>query len=286
MAQIGRAPELTMTFATVLVHVDLEHPSDAHLRLAGDVAEQFGARVIGAAAADPQPQYYADNPFAANLVAQLRARVKEQMATAETMFRTELGNRVKDIEWRGAFAPPANFLAREARAADLVVAGARRNGGILDPLYQLDLGDLVMHLGRPLLVVPPDAERFNANRIVVGWKDTREARRAVADALPFLRKANEVNVVEIVDDENDRSAAAKRLADVVAWLGRHGIHAVPTVPARTGKSGETLETFASNARADLIVAGAFGHTRLREWVLGGMTRDLLTQSNRCVMLSH
>jgi nucleotide-binding universal stress UspA family protein len=275
-----------MTFATVLVHVDLERPSDGHLRLAGDVAAQFGARVIGAAAADPQPQYYADNPFAANLVAQLRARIKEQMTAAETMFRAELGNRVKDIEWRCAFAPPGNFLAREARAADLVIAGALRSGGILDPLYQLDLGGLATHLGRPLLVVPPDVGRFNANRIIIGWKDTREARRAVADALPFLRKANEINVVEIVDDEKDRAAAGKRLADVVAWLGRHRIHAVPTVPMRTSRDGETLETFAGTAKADMIVAGAFGHTRLREWVLGGVTQDLLMRSNHCVMFSH
>jgi nucleotide-binding universal stress UspA family protein len=286
MVLLAEPLELTMTFTTVLVHVDLDHPNEKHLRLAADVAELFGARVIGATAADPHPRYYADSSFAANLVAQLRARIKEQVAAAETMFRTELSGRVKEIEWRSAFAAPANFIAREARGADLVIVCARRSGGVADRLLELDPGDLVMQLGRPMLVVPPNAERCKFDRIVVGWKDTREARRAVADALPFLRKANEVNVVEIVEDESERAAATKRLADVVAWLGRHGIQAVPTVPARTGKAGETLETFAANAKADLIVAGAFGHTRLRDWVLGGMTQDLLAHSNHCVMLSH
>ena len=275
-----------MTYATVMVHVDLEHPNEGHLRLAGDLAEQFGARLIGIAAANPQPQYYADSNFAANLVAQLRTRIKEQIASAETLFRAELRNRVKDIEWRCAFARPADFVAQEARAADLVIAGAQRGGGLLDPLYQFDPGELVMQLGRPMLIVPPDAGRLKLNRILVGWKDSREARRAVTDAMPLLRKANEVNVVEIVNDDGERTAAGKRLADVVAWLGRHGVHAVPTVPALTGKAGETLDTFAANAKSDIIVAGAYGHTRLREWVLGGVTQDLLARSTHCVMLSH
>ena len=121
---------------------------------------------------------------------------------------------------------------------------------------------------------------------MVGWKDTREARRAVVDALPLLQKAKEVTVVEIIENDGDRAAAGRRVADVAAWLGRHQVDACHMVPTFGATPSSSSSTHASDIEADIIVAGAYGHTRMREWIFGGVTRDLITKSSRCSFLSH
>jgi nucleotide-binding universal stress UspA family protein len=278
--------ETKMSYSTMMVHLELDAPNDAQLQVAGDLAEQFKAKLIGVAACQPQPPVYAEGAFAQSLVEKLREEAKEQIGKLKERFNAAFQNRIKDIEWRAAFSQPTDYVAREGRAADLVIVGANRNGGLLDPLRQLDPSELVMKLGRPLLVVPPGIQWMNLGSVLVGWKDTRESRRAIADALPLLQKAKEVNVVEIVEDDADRTTTARRVADVVAWLNRHGVDASYMVPTLAGTAAEQLETKARDYGASIIVAGAYGHTRLREWVFGGVTRDLIMRSGRCSLLSH
>ena len=134
------------------------------------------------------------------------------------------------------------------------------------------------------LVVPPEAEYLKLSNVVIAWKDTREARRAVADALPLLHRAKDVTVVEVVEGAADRAAAQAGVNDVAAWLGRHAVTAVGRVIHASDESDQ-LDTLWKNG-ADLVVAGAYGHTRFREWVLGGMTHNLLTRSRRCSFLAH
>jgi nucleotide-binding universal stress UspA family protein len=275
-----------MTYSSLMVHLDLYHPNDARLHVAGDLAEQFDSKLIGIASCLPQPSIYADGTFAQGIVRQLEAEASEKLAELEGRFRTACQNRIKDIEWRSAYALPADYVAREARAADLVITGADRVGGLGDPLWRLDSSELLMNLGRPMMVVPPEVDRLKLSSVVVGWKDTREARRAVVDALPLLQRANEVTVVEIIENDDDRRSAARRTSDVVAWLERHKVHACHLVPNRRGNAVEQLASHASDIGADVIVAGAYGHTRLREWVFGGVTRDLITNSKVCSVLSH
>ena len=121
--------------------------------------------------------------------------------------------------------------------------------------------------------------------VLIAWKDTTEARRAVADALPLLRKWD-VTVVEIVEEQADRPAALSRVKDVAAWLSRHGVSASEQVPDECGEAGGLLERIASEVGAGVVVAGAYGHSRLREWILGGVTRRLVNPSNRCSLLSR
>jgi nucleotide-binding universal stress UspA family protein len=278
--------EAVMTYSSIMVHLDLYQPNDARLHVAGDLAEQFDAKLIGIASCQPQPSVYANGPFAQGLVEQLRGEAEEKLTVLEERFKIAFQNRIKDVEWRSAFAAPADYIAQQARAADLVVTGAERGGILTDPLWHLDPNELVMKLGRPMMVVPTEVDRLKLANIVVGWKDTREARRAVVDALPLLQKAKEVTVVEIIEQDQDRSAAAGRVSDVSAWLGRHGVDACHMVPNLRGDAVEQLATHASDIEADIIVAGAYGHTRMREWVFGGVTRDLIGASRRCSFLSH
>jgi nucleotide-binding universal stress UspA family protein len=275
---------MIMAFLTLMVHLELEHSNDARLRIAGDLAEQFDAKVIGIAAADPQPAYYADGAFAQRFVERERSEIKKRMADTEECFRSAVQARARDIEWRSAMARPRDYVTREARAADLVVTGVNRDGLLIDPLRRLDPSDLVMQAGRPIFVVPPEAEYLKLNCALVAWKDTREARRAVADALPLLHKVKEVAIVEATEDDASRSAAHARVDDVTAWLGRHGIAAFGRV-FHAVKEEEQLEKIWQYG-ADFLVAGAYGHTRLREWVFGGFTRSLLTRSRHCSFLAH
>jgi len=273
-----------MTFSTLMVHVDLEQPNDARLRIAGDLAEKFNAKVIGIAASNPQPPYYAGGSVARGFVEHERIEVKKRMDEAEARFRAAIGGRSRDVEWRSALARPNDYVAREARAADLIIAGSNRDGVLIDRLRQLDPSDLVMVAGRPLFVVPPEAEYLKLDSVLVAWKDTREARRAVVDALPLLHKAKEVNVVEIVEGEAGRGAAQDRVNDVAAWLKRHEILAFPKVMHAASEAEQIDRIW--KTEADLVVAGAYGHARLREWVFGGVTHNLITRSRRCSFLTH
>jgi nucleotide-binding universal stress UspA family protein len=273
-----------MSFSTLMVHLELEHSNDARLRIAGDLAEEFDATLIGIAACDPQPTFYANGDFAQTLVSQSRAEIKTRMAETEERFRSALQQRARHIEWRSAMAPPTDFITHEARAADLIITGVNREGLLLDRLRRLDPSELVMRVGRPIFVVPPEAECVKLDHPLVAWKDTREARRAVADALPLLHKAKEVNVVEVIEDDANRSTAQARVDDVATWLGRHSITAIGRVLHAVEEEKQIDKIWQHGA--DFVVAGAYGHTRLREWVFGGFTRSLLTRSRHCSFLIH
>jgi len=134
--------------------------------------------------------------------------------------------------------------------------------------------------------VPEAGNWLDLRSILVAWKDTPEARRAIVDALPMLRKAKDVTVVEIVEDDVDRPAAMSGVNDVVTWLSHHGVLAAEQVPSERGHAGAQLERIASEVGAGLIVAGAYGHLRFREWILGGVTKRLVNPSGRCSLLSR
>ena len=115
--------------------------------------------------------------------------------------------------------------------------------------------------------------------------DSREARRAIADALPILKASQAVDVVELVS-EHEIEAARSRLADLADWLARHGVEANCFATPLSGTEHTHLAAIAKDLESDLIVAGAFGHSRLREWAFGGVTRDLLVRPERCTLVSH
>ena len=156
----------------------------------------------------------------------------------------------------------------------------------MDPSAAPDPSDLLMQAGRPLIVVPPTAEWLDLRSVLIAWKDVREARRAVFDALPILAAAKEVTIVEIPEQDGRHADALAHVADVAAWLRGHGIAANTVVPEKTGNVTAQLESIAANVGAGAVIAGAYGHSRFREWVLSGVTRHLATESRRCAFLSR
>lgn len=182
--------------------------------------------------------------------------------------------------------PAYEFFADEARSADLVVATLEPSDRIFFPFGEMEIGDLIMRVGRPVLIVPPGAAGLKLAHALVCWNDKREARRAVADALPLLQACKRTEVVEIIVDADAMDEARSRLADVGDWLARHGVDTQCHATISNGAEAFQLAQIASDLEVDLIVAGAFGHSRLREWAFGGVTRDLVLQADRCVLASH
>jgi nucleotide-binding universal stress UspA family protein len=276
-----------MTYATVMVALSVDCSNTPRLEIAGQLAERFCARVIGVTAAEYSPPlYFTSGRQGQELIEEGRVAIKARVAELESEFRKAMQNRGAEAEWRCAEDFPSRYIVEQARAADIIVVGEAGRGGISDPFAQVNPSDLVMPAGRPLLVVANDCDWLDLRSVLIGWKDTAEARRAAADALPMLRKATDVTVVEVVEEESRRAAALSRVRDVVAWLARHGVRASELVPEQCGEPTSQLERIAGELGAGVIVAGAYGHSRLREWVLGGVTRRLINPSSRCSLLSR
>jgi len=275
-----------MTYATVMVSLALDESNEARLEAAGQIAERFDSGIVGIAAAQfSPPVYFTSGEQAQNLIDQGQALIKKRMSELEVQFREATKNRAKYVEWRSAIDFPARYILQEARCADIIVSGGQSNA-FSDPFALASPKDLVMQAGRPLLIAPDNVSWLDLRSVLMAWKDTPEARRAIAYSLPMLRKAKEVTVAEIVEAGDNRSAAVSRVRDVVAWLSRHGVSASEVVPEDGGDVIAQLDAIAANVGAGVVVAGAYGHSRFRELILGGMTQHLMTQSSRCVLLSH
>lgn len=279
-------PGARAAWRTVLTHVDGNPASAARLDAAVALARRFDALLLGLGAVTVEPSGIAD-PYGisgmdATALIALREQATLELERAETRFRAAVGE--LRAEWRTNDDRPAAALARTARAADVVVAGGM--AGKSDPHRAADPAEVALLCGRPVLVVPAQAAPLSGARAVLAWKDSRESRRAVVDALPLLAGAEEVLVMEVCD-KGDVEDATFRTEDVAAALRRHGVAArAKTAVARDEDVAVRLNGEAAAIGADLIVAGCYGRGRFNEWLFGGATIDLLDAPDRYLLVSH
>ena len=271
-----------MGYPTVMVHVDFD--AEARIHLAARLADRFESILVGIAACAPHPPLGRGGLAIPPLVTQDHLdELKGALDQQKDRFRSIAEKGSREVEWRSAVDLPTEFVAREACAADLVIIGRERISG--DPYRSLDPGALLLKVGRPVLMVPAGLDRLRADRVVVAWKDTREARRALSDSLPFLRDAEQVLLVEIrVEYEAD--AVRHVVTNAMNYLARHRITTTTALMLQAANVTEELLRVVSTERIDLLVAGAYGHSRLGEWVFGGVTHDLLRKSPVCCLFSH
>jgi nucleotide-binding universal stress UspA family protein len=272
-----------MSYASLMVYVEADETPDQSVRLAASLADKFAATLIGLSAlAIPPPV------VAAGMLMEGPTEVDIEMMKAKLVekgnwFRSIAGADQRKVEWRSVLDFPNQALAREARSADLIVIGRMKAPG--GAYNSLDPGGAILKMGRPTLVAAERVSSLRAEHVLIGWKDTREARRAVQDALPFLREASCVTIVEACRRGEEKTALA-RLDDVVHYLMRHQIECVAKALQQEGSGATQLIRMAQDERADLLVTGAYGHSRLGEWIFGGITRDLLAKSPICCLMSH
>lgn len=212
---------------------------------------------------------------AAELLARAAARADAEGISLERRRETVMVDRLADA------------LARQARHADLSIVGQPDPArAAVDDTLMVEAA--FMASGRPALVVPYIGPRaMPPERVLVGWDGSREAARALNDALPLLRRAREVELV-IVDPQSlgDRVGEVPG-ADIAAHLARHGVDVtIKTVPSGGLDPGDVLLSTAADDGADLLVMGAYGHSRLRELILGGTTAHILKHMTVPVMFSH
>jgi nucleotide-binding universal stress UspA family protein len=272
------------SYKSLLVHAEAGLQSSRRVEIAARLARTLDARLIGLGAETFEPLPPAD-PFmgyaSGEWFALMEKQVDADLRNAEVGFRRDAA--YAEFEWRSVHDYPAKALARASRAADLVVVSPKGQGGggrCADP------AEVVMTAGKPVLLVPPESSYLRASTVVVAWKNTREARRAVADAMPFLQRADTV-IVQAICEDGASEGSILEVEDVAAHLKRHGVRALAQVGLNKQKGvAVELQRIAEANGADLIVAGAYGHSRLREWALGGVTDTLIHNPSCFVLLSH
>lgn len=282
-----------MSYTSLMVHLNLGQSNKNLLDVTKTLARRFDARVIGIAGAHPSQMVYAEGYAGDDIWALEAKEIAELLDAAKTEFCNAFGadSACDDVpehrmQWRSTdrYGLLSEYAACESRCADLVIKGMTLEK-FPDDAMLVNTADLILRVGKPVLLVPPDVSPPRFDWVLVAWKDSREARRAVADALPLLKLAQHVSVVEMAP-HSELGHAQTRLDDVVGWLKTHGVaaEAVPTL--LNSDNDDQLGSMATECGADLVVAGAYGHSRLREWVMGGVTRSLLQGTQRCCLLSH
>ena len=277
-----------MTYKTILVHLDSGKRCPARLDLGIRLAQRFDAHLVGLHALTVvRLPGYAVAEAGQRIVEEQRRRAAEYAAEAQTAFRRTVDRAgLSGAEWRSSFDDALDAVTLHARYADLVLIGQpdADDGSGVDPGFA---HRLVLSAGRPVLVMPY-AGKFETvgKRVLLAWNASREATRATTDAMPFLQKADQV----IVSPVNPSRAPAHGDApgtDIALYLARHGVRAeVAAIQGTDLDAGNALLSWAADRSIDLVVMGAYGHSRVSELVLGGVTRTMLESMTVPVLMSH
>lgn len=276
-----------MTYRTVLVHVDIGKYCPARLDMAIQMARRFDAHLVGlhALTAVHLPAY-AIAEAGTTLIEAQKTVIREQASGAENLFRkATAGAGLAHVEWRVSGDDAVDAITLHARYADLVVLGQsrERDGSGVEMDFP---GRVVLAAGRPVLMVPY-AGRFDriGKRILVAWNAGREATRAVTDSIPLLREAEQVHVVAFNPEGTAHGAVPG--ADIALYLARHGVKVeVSYHRAHDIDVGNQLLSRVADLGIDLIVMGAYGHSRMRELIMGGATRTIFESMTAPVLMSH
>jgi nucleotide-binding universal stress UspA family protein len=261
----------------------------AVLDFAGALAKEHGARLIGAFV-QPEPPLTTAETFARGKgIKEVSDTQQSRLEEAEAGYRTEFENVVRQNGLRSEWRSLAHFssdVAVSAYYADLVVI-ARPESETPQAGPSGLAESLVLSSGRPILLFPHDSKVSQIRRVVVAWNTTREAVRAAADALPLLARAEAVEVLVIDHERHKASHGQEPGADIARHLARHGAKVEVRRLSSDGKNvGQLMLSQATAFKADLLVMGAYGHSQLREWVFGGVTRTVLYQASIPVLMSR
>jgi nucleotide-binding universal stress UspA family protein len=283
-----------MALKDILVHLDPDPRCATRLAIAADLAIQHGAYLTGLFVVDvPNTDYFygAGMPMAGlgpdQLVDVMTAEARAAAAPVEDNFRRILRLNNINGEWRMIEGYTPSVLSADARYADLVVVGQPDDPRRQDHRGRLIAETALMTSGRPVLTIPYAGEFPSlTEHVLVAWNASREATRAVHDAMPMLLNAGQVTILAV----NPRTAiddSDMPHTDLATHLGRHGVRAETTrTVAEDISDGEALLSYASDISATMIVAGGYGHSRAREMIFGGVTRTLMNEMTIPVLFSH
>ena len=288
-----------MTYKTVLLHIDDSASRGARIDAAASIAQACGGHLTGVALTGVSRLLYQNQPDLdadPNLALHLNF-LRERAARALDGFEQQVrAAGVASFEQRVVDDEAAGGMSLLARYADLVVI-SQYNANDKSPSVMRDFPAYVLlHSGRPVLIVPyaPPlpllAPPAAARNVLISWNASKEASRAVSAALPLLQRAGQVHVAIFDAQAHVAEHGEQPGAELLQYLARHGVdarvHLLDGGGVRRGDIGEALLSQAADLSADLLVMGAYGHSRLRETILGGVTRTILQSMTIPVLMAH
>jgi nucleotide-binding universal stress UspA family protein len=276
-----------MAYKTILVHLAYDEGHMSRLRLALSLASRFEAHLVALYIANPisMPAAIAGRGASLGYIAEATEVAREKAESVKEEISALCKRQNLSWEWRMMEGDHLDILAEHAHLADLAIVSHSRAEMVEDRVMFHVPENLPLVVGCPVMILPEsgDAVPRPGNDIMVAWKGTREALRAVRDALPFLEQAKKVRLLSTCPPEHAEPPGEK----AAAFLARHGIEAEVYTDIDGGHNvGEVILAHARDMKVDLIVMGGYGHSRLREMVLGGVTRHVLDHAQVPVLMSH
>jgi len=279
----------TAVLGEIVVFIDGRTESAGILEFAGILAQEHGARLISVFM-QPEPTVTPAETFARgkgmhSVIEVHRAQLERIEADYRALFEDIVRRHGIRSEWK-SLPYLSSEVGVHAYYADLVVIARPESAGQTAGPPGL-AESLVLSSGRPIIVLPPRGTVSRIRRILVAWNATRESIRAVADALPLLVKAEAVEVLVVDHQRHPAGHSQEPGADIARHLARHGVHVEVRRLSSGGKNvGRLLLSQAAAFGADLVVMGAYGHSHLREWMFGGVTRTVLYEAGLPVLMSR
>lgn len=284
-----------MSFKDILVALDGLKQTQLRIQLGATLAERFGAHLVGLhtglAVAPERPRgyfEYFDRSLIEPLYGDLAERMRAEAEWTRRIFEDTARRQGISAEWRLASGYPSQTAALHGRYADLIMLGQLdpddSQAALLRPLPE----EVAMAAGRPVLTVPYAGQWDQiGSRVLIGWDGSREATRAVNDAMPLLAAATAVTVLAVDPASTPAGHGDMPGADIGLHLARHGVTATVETTVSSGIGvGNVLLSRASDLGADLLVMGAYGHSRARELLLGGATHTVVESMTLPVLMSH
>jgi nucleotide-binding universal stress UspA family protein len=270
-----------MTFKSLLFPLQSTTISDEALPRVVEFAQSLGADLIGLAARAP---LYLSDPWivSAEIMQQLSDDESAQFKAAEDRFRAAAAALDGRAHWRTRRDYPNTAIKEEAAGVDLIVTTMEKG----PEANTVSLSSLVLEAGLPVIALPNPAPTIRADNMLVAWRNTADARRAVSMAMPLLVKAKTVTLLQVVRS-TEADDAWISLRAVKERLRLHGVHAEAELVFKEEEAdSDALLNAAQERSADMIVLGGYGHARAREWILGGMTQDLLAGTSIPLFMVH
>jgi len=277
---------MTATFKDIAAYIDPGHDHKHMYDALAVMAEESNCHVTGVYAIAPMPPATAEGPIPVSVIQQFDESSKMMAQEHRDDFETAMKQRGLNYSWECHRGVPEDVVAEHFRYADI---GVVRQCDSKEPTnHRHVVNHALLNGGRPVLVIPYIGTKTTmGNKVILGWNSSVQSTRAVHDAIPLMKDAQWVHVIDIDNSKSVSNDTLGASVPITEHLSRHGIDAEATTYPKTEiEPGDVLINHAADHGADLIVAGAWGHTRAREYIFGGTTRTLLDHMTVPVLFSH
>lgn len=281
---VERCLEINMIHPSISVYVSSGAASDRRVNIACELTQKMNAKLVGLGCQSISSKAFPNGPVSNRLLKLEFEHATAELTQREKRFRELAACKTPHLEWRGSNDYPLKAFINKLRSVDLLVIGSDSEA----PLeHRFNPATIIMQAGRPILYVPDHVKTVPFRRAIIAWKDGRESRCALANALPFLKITKDILLLGICEEAQTQQEVHEILSDVGSYLLGHEITVEPKV-AHSGNYSvaEELLLQAKQYDADVIVAGAYGRSQIGEWIFGGVTEVLLNQPPCACLLSH